>query len=43
MPEALKDVRITELDFEEVIREPGDDVFLFLYSAVLYCDQAIRS
>ena len=30
MPEALKDVRITDLDFEEVIREPGDDVFLFL-------------
>jgi DNA adenine methylase len=30
MPEALKDVRITCLDFETAIVEPGDDVFVFL-------------
>lgn len=30
MPAALKDVRITCQDFEAVILEPGDDVFIFL-------------
>ncbi len=30
MPQALKDTRITCLDFEKVIAEPGDDVFIFL-------------
>lgn len=30
MPEALAETRITNLDFEEVIDAPGDDVFLFL-------------
>jgi DNA adenine methylase len=30
MPEALKKVQISTLDFEELITEPGDDVFIFL-------------
>jgi DNA adenine methylase len=30
LPMALAGVRITNLDFEEVITEPGEDVFLFL-------------
>lgn len=30
MPAALKDTKITNLDFAEVIEKPGDDVFIFL-------------
>jgi DNA adenine methylase len=30
LPEALAGTRITNVDFEEVIDEPGEDVFLFL-------------
>lgn len=30
LPEALMDVRITNMDFEQVICEPGNDVFMFL-------------
>ena len=30
MPQALKDTRITCVDFEKIIAEPGDDVFIFL-------------
>ncbi len=30
MPLALENVRITCLDFESLIKEPGDDVFIFL-------------
>jgi DNA adenine methylase len=30
MPEALRDVKITCRDFQEVIEAPGEDVFLFL-------------
>lgn len=30
MPEALAEVKITNLDFEEVIKAPGEDVFIFL-------------
>jgi len=30
MPEALKQVRITDVDFEGVVRTPGKNVFLFL-------------
>jgi DNA adenine methylase len=30
LPEALKRTRITNLDFEQVITAPGDDVFVFL-------------
>jgi DNA adenine methylase len=30
MPEVLRDVKITNLDYEELINVPGEDVFLFL-------------
>lgn len=30
LPAAFRDTTITELDFEQVIKEPGKDVFLFL-------------
>src|SRR5262249_47266015 len=30
MPDALANTRITNVDFEDVILEPGDDVFVFL-------------
>lgn len=30
LPEALSDTKITELDFEELIKAPGHDVFIFL-------------
>jgi len=30
LPEALKDTKITNLDFAEIIKAPGRDVFLFL-------------
>lgn len=30
LPDALKDTKITSLDFETVIRAPGEDVFIFL-------------
>lgn len=30
LPEAFADTKITELDFEEVIKAPGKDVFVFL-------------
>lgn len=30
LPEALENTKITEMDFEEVIRTPGTDVFLFI-------------
>ncbi len=30
MPEALRGTTITDLDFEEVILQPGEDVFIFL-------------
>jgi len=30
LPQALADVKITNYDFEEVIRAPGEDVFIFL-------------
>lgn len=30
LPQALRDTKITELDFEQVIREAGKDVFIFL-------------
>ncbi len=30
LPHALEDVEITNLDFEDVIKKPGDDVFIFL-------------
>ncbi len=30
LPEALKDVRITDFDYRKVIDSPGNDVFLFL-------------
>jgi DNA adenine methylase len=30
LPEALRDTRITNTDFEEVVKAPGQDVFLFL-------------
>jgi DNA adenine methylase len=30
LPEALASVRITNIDFEKVIAEPGEDVFIFL-------------
>lgn len=30
LPRALAEVEITNLDFEDVIRKPGDDVFIFL-------------
>lgn len=30
MPEILRDVKITNLDYEELVNAPGEDVFLFL-------------
>lgn len=30
LPEALRDTKITNVDYEDVIRKPGKDVFLFL-------------
>jgi DNA adenine methylase len=40
MPDALKGVRITCRDFQEVIEKPGDDVFMFIDPPYLI-DQAL--